>query len=450
MNGDRAVRMRGGEPGAGPVVYWMSRDQRALDNWALLYAQDMAMKKKVPLLVSFSLANDYLGANLRHYGFMLKGLRELEGALSRKNIPFFLLRGNPPDVLPGFLHRTRAGLLVCDFNPLRIKKEWESGVASKTEIPLHVVDAHNVVPCWIASLKQEYAAYTFRPKLKRLIPRYLVAFPRLKKHPHIWRERLKTIRWEAVSRSLDVDRSVSELLRPAPGENAGRKALAAFLASGLAHYERDRNDPSKEGQSGLSPYLHFGQLSAARVALEVQKSGAPAEARAAFMEELLVRRELSDNFCHYNPDYDNLNGLPEWARRSLDKHRRDRRPHIYARAELENARTHDPFWNAAQKEMVNTGKMHGYMRMYWAKKMLEWTESPDEAIETAVSLNDTYELDGRDPNGYAGILWSIGGLHDRAWKERPIYGKVRYMSAAGLRAKFDMSTYLRRVEALEG
>ena len=202
------------------------------------------------------------------------------------------------------------------------------------------------------------------------------------------------------------------------------------------------------GQSDLSPYLHFGQIAPQRVAWEIQQSDAPREAKQAFLEELIVRRELSDNFCWYNPDYDKFSGFPEWARKTLDQHRLDQRDFLYSLEEFEPGRTHDALWNAAQLEMVSRGKMHGYMRMYWAKKILEWTNSPEEALEIAIYLNDRYELDGRDPNGYVGVAWSIGGVHDRAWAERPVFGKIRYMSLAGCKRKFKVDEYIAKVGEL--
>jgi deoxyribodipyrimidine photo-lyase len=216
------------------------------------------------------------------------------------------------------------------------------------------------------------------------------------------------------------------------------------LDSKLIHYDDTRNDPTQDGQSNLSPYLHFGQLSAQRVALEVRMHPVPDAEKEAFLEELLVRRELSDNFCFYNPSYDSVAGFPEWAQKTLKAHRSDPREYRYSAEELEQGLTHDSLWNAAQMEMVRRGKMHGYMRMYWAKKILEWSQSPDEALNIATYLNDKYELDGRDPNGYTGIAWSIGGVHDRAWQERPIFGKIRYMSHRGAQRKFDVQAYVKQ------
>jgi deoxyribodipyrimidine photo-lyase len=420
----------------------MSRDQRSEDNWALLYAQERAIELKVPLIVAFCLVPDFLGATIRQYGFMLRGLEETAGRLSKKNIRFELFKGDPVLEIPRFLKSSGAGLLVVDFDPLRIKIRWRSVVSEKVGIQVVEVDAHNIVPCRAASNKQEFAAYTFRPKVTKLLDHFLVPFPRLKKHPFGNPAGIDQVQWQDVSRRLRVDRRISEINSVKPGERSGLAALKRFLEKGLKTYDDDRNDPAREGQSGLSPWLHFGQLSAQRVAHEVASSGIDPEVSGAFLEELIVRRELSDNFCFYNREYDSVDGFPEWATKTLDIHRSDQRSYIYSARQFEMAETHDPYWNAAQRQMLQTGKMHGYMRMYWAKKILEWSPSPEEALETAIYLNDRYELDGRDPNGYAGIAWSIGGVHDRAWGERPVFGKIRYMNEAGLRRKFNLDSYL--------
>lgn len=434
----------------GPVVYWMSRDQRWKDNWALIYSQEQALRMRVPLVVVFCLVADYLHAPLRHYAFMLRGLSELSAALHRKNIAFTLLCGSPPDVLAKFISSTGAGMLVTDFDPLRTKQEWKTAVARKVAVPFHEVDAHNIVPCRFASPKQEYGAYTIRPKILRRLKEFLVPFPALRRHPHGSPGPAGPRGFADVMARLRIDRSVGEVPGIVPGEKAAHTKLKGFLQRGLDRYAADRNDPSLSGQSGLSPYLHFGQISAQRIALSVIDRGSAKLNTDAFLEELIVRRELSDNFCHYNPQYDAVAGFPAWAQETLRLHRRDRRRYLYSQRQFEQAETHDDLWNAAQLQMAVTGKMHGYLRMYWAKKILEWSRSPEEAIAAAVYLNDRYSLDGRDPNGYAGIAWSIGGVHDRAWGEREVFGKVRYMSYNGARSKFDVHSYIRKINALAG
>ena len=449
MDPERVWNLNREQPRTGSVIYWMSRDQRVHDNWALLHAQELAQEARVAVAVVFCLVPEFLNATIRQYGFMLRGLEEVEHDLAARKIPFFLLTGSPEKTLPGFLRTTGAGLLVTDFDPLRIKQAWRHAVARKIQIPLLEVDAHNIVPCRVASPKQEYGAYTIRPKLKRLLPRFLTEFPALKRHPFAWQGTTEPVDWAAARKSLKVKLAVPEVSWLLPGEKAARQALRGFIERRLPRYAEDRNDPALLGQSDLSPYLHFGQLSAQRVALEVMKSEAGTESREAFLEELIIRRELSDNFCFYNEHYDSFEGFPAWAKETLNRHRQDRRPYLYSVSELENASTHDRLWNAAQSEMVIRGKMHGYMRMYWAKKILEWTESPEKAMEIAIYLNDRHELDGRDPNGYTGISWSIGGVHDRAWGERNVFGKIRYMSYSGCKSKFDTDTYVRYSQSLE-
>ncbi|MFZ3147956.1 MAG: deoxyribodipyrimidine photo-lyase [Methanothrix sp.] len=428
----------------GPVIYWMSRDQRVNNNWALLYARELACKQASYPAVAFCLVPQFLGATDRQYQFLLQGLKEVEMNLQYQNIPFFLLQGDPGKEMARLLNETCAGALVSDFSPLRISREWKASVAAEMEIPFYEVDAHNIIPCWFASPKQEWAAYSFRPKVRSLLFEFLEEFPVLQERAQmnspIGNGNIEND-WEGAKGargSLKAD-AASEAKWVVPGEAAAGKQLRYFLEHKLTGYERDRNDPNIDGQSGLSPYLHFGHISAQQVALEVLRSRMDA---GAFLEELIVRKELADNYCYYNQHYDDMRGYPAWAKTSLDAHEKDRREYLYTLQELEKARTHDELWNAASQEMLQTGKMHGYLRMYWAKKILEWTASPAEAQAAAVYLNDRYELDGGDANGYAGIAWCLGGVHDRAWKERAIFGKVRYMSYNGAKGKFDVQAYV--------
>ncbi len=446
INMNRIRMLQDGIVKQGPVVYWMSRDQRADDNWALLYAQEIALNAKVPLLVVFCLVPEFHNATIRHYGFMLKGLDETKNTLSKKNIPLSVIHGQPREALLKFLRHHRAGFLVTDFDPLRIKRIWKSEIASAISIPFHEVDAHNIVPCWHGSLKQEYGAYTIRPKILRALPEFLTLFPKLRIHPFGLSFKPRDFNIKKLMTSLCIDRSIKEVGWIHPGEKQAMKVLRRFLIQRLVEYAEARNDPNRNGQSDLSPYLHFGQIAAQRIALEVMDAKVSKPSKDAYLEELIVRRELSDNYCFYNSSYDTFEGFPSWARKTLNEHRRDRRDYRYSLKEFEHGQTHDTLWNAAQWELRATGKMHGYMRMYWAKKILEWTESPETALEVAIYLNDRYSLDGRDPNGYAGIAWSIGGVHDRAWSDRTVYGKIRYMSYNGCRSKFDVSAYIEKVK----
>ncbi|MFB3897373.1 MAG: deoxyribodipyrimidine photo-lyase [bacterium] len=445
MQQNRVRLVKEGIAGSGPVIYWMSREQRSTDNWALLYAQQIAVEQRVPVVVIFCLVPEFLDATIRHYAFMLQGLQEVERNLAKKQIPFILLTGDPGQAIPQFVKQSKSSMLITDFDPLRIKRDWKLRVGERIHIPVFEVDAHNIVPCWIASRKREFGAYTIRPKLHRLLPEYLDEFPKLNSHPYPWKSKLKqNIVWNKVVAALKVDRTVSEIKNFIPGEKAALKLLKDFINHRLIKYDIDRNDPNLAAQSNLSPYLHFGQIAPQRVALAIIKSKHPKKAKDSFLEELIVRRELSDNFCYYTPNYDSVAGFPNWAKKTLDEHRDDTRTYRYSIDQFELGQTHDPLWNAAQREMILTGKMHGYLRMYWAKKILEWTESPEQAIQTAIYLNDKYSLDGRDPNGYTGIAWSIGGVHDRAWNERPIFGKIRYMSYNGCKSKFDVKKYIAR------
>ncbi|KHE92143.1 MAG: deoxyribodipyrimidine photo-lyase [Candidatus Scalindua rubra] len=442
MHEKRVRLIKKGNMKSGPLVYWMSRDQRAKDNWALLFTQYLAVKNNLPVIVVFCLVPQFLGATIRQYHFMLEGLQEVEKTLSEKNINFFLITGLPDKKIPEFIEKNKAGVLITDFSPLRISREWKKEVVHKIDIPCYEIDAHNIVPCWAASPKQEYGAYTFRPKIHRALPEFLDSYPRLKKHPVTWKGKTRKTNWKKSILSLKIDQTVLPVDWLKPGEKYAQKMLRGFLKGKLQIYDKERNDPTRDAQSNLSPYIHFGQISAQRIALEVIKSSSAKELKEVFLEELIVRRELSDNFCYYNPDYDSIKAFPRWSRETLNKHRSDRREYIYKQDQLEYGETHDPLWNAAQMEMVKRGKLHGYMRMYWGKKIIEWTASPEQALKIAIYLNDKYELDGRDPNGYSGIAWCIGGVHDRAWKERTVFGKVRYMNYKGCKSKFDVQEYI--------
>ncbi|TFG08969.1 MAG: deoxyribodipyrimidine photo-lyase [Promethearchaeota archaeon] len=428
----------------GAIVYWMSRDQRVNDNWALIFAQDMAIREKLPMMVIFCLIPSFLGATLRQYDFMLSGLEQIHEKLTELNIPFKIMSGFPQQEIPKFIDENDVGCLITDFSPLRIKRNWIKSIKEKLTIHFYEVDTHNIIPCWTASPKREYAAYTFRPKVRKLLPQYLDEFPPMKKMPDKSLENDLGINWEGLKKHLKIDPSVLPINWIQSGEKAAAEKLKNFMKDKLADYDALRNDPNKNGQSELSPYLHFGQISAQRIVLELNKIKKNGKSKNAFLEELVVRRELSDNFCFYTPEYDKFDSFPPWAKQTLKKHEKDKREYLYSLDELEGAKTHDDAWNAAQIEMVTKGKMHGYMRMYWGKKILEWTKTPEKALEIALYLNDKYEIDGRDPNGYVGVAWSIGGVHDRAWKEREIFGKVRYMSYDGLKRKFNLKQYIER------
>lgn len=440
----RIVRRNAVQSRGGPVIYWMSREQRVRDNWALLYACELAAGSNAPVVVAFCLNPHFLGAGAAHYSFMLEGLAWVETDLAARDIGFRLLEGRPAEAVGGLASELEAGAVVSDFDPLRIKSRWRTAVARVLGAPFYEVDAHNIVPCRVASAKQEYSAATIRPGIQAALAIYLNEFPPIPEPRLRWTHD-KSTDWAAVRARTGAAIDNTSTSSPPSGERTAAEAMAGFIEHGLDDYAAGANDPNSKGRSHLSPYIHFGQLSAQRLALEVGRADARPDAKASFLEELIVRRELSDNFCLHNRHYDSFSGFPAWARRTLDEHRGDPREYLYTYRQLDRGLTHDDLWNAAQFEMRATGYMHGYVRMYWAKKILEWTRSPEEALKIAVKLNDRYELDGRDPNGYTGIAWSIGGVHDRAWGERAVFGKIRYMSLAGCRRKFDVDAYIRRV-----
>ncbi|TRY68590.1 hypothetical protein TCAL_13499 [Tigriopus californicus] len=452
FNAQRVRWLQGGPPDTpatprptpGAVVYWMSRDQRVQDNWALLYGQKLAWAHGWPLHVVFCLVPGFLDATLRQYDFMIRGLQEVERELAVRQIHFHLLRGAAAERLPAFLASRAVTCLVTDFSPLRVPRQWVERVQKQLDpqLPFAQVDAHNVVPVWVTSDKQEYAARTIRSKIHRKLDEFLTEFPPVSPHPHFQAADSSPIDWTEVFDWLTVDTSVPPVTSFTPGTRAALQNLAQFAGQRIPSYADRRNDPNVAVLSNISPWAHFGQISMQRAVLYVKKHGRSSAGVAGFVEEAIVRRELSDNFCYYQPDYDNVKGAFGWAQKTLAEHRADPRPYLYDRSELEKAHTHDDLWNAAQIQMVKEGKMHGFLRMYWAKKILEWTQSPEEALATAIYLNDRYQLDGRDPNGFVGCMWSICGIHDQGWAERKVFGKIRYMNYDGCKRKFDIKKFI--------
>lgn len=375
---------------------------------------------------------------------MIDGLREVERELVELGIPFQLLVGSPVEGLSRLVGEQAAGAMVCDFSPLSASRARRESLAEQLPIPLVEVDSRNIVPPWLAADKHVYAAFHLRNRYAKLLPEFLheIAEPAAQSPPTD--SDFAAIDWAAAFESVSASDHgpPSDLLS---GESAAHDALANFVDERLVGYAEKRGLPDVDHQSALSPYLHFGQPSAQRAVLTVRSSGAPTEDIDAFVDQAVVWREVSDNFCLHQPAYASFDGFPNWARETLIEHAEDAREVVYDLDAFEQADTHDPLWNAAQLEMVRTGKMHNYMRMYWAKKILEWSESPREATRIAILLNDRYELDGRDSNGYSGVAWAIGGVHDRPWQERAVYGKIRYMNYNGAKRKFDVDAYIRRV-----
>jgi deoxyribodipyrimidine photo-lyase len=429
------------------VVYVMGRDQRIHDNHALIAAQKHALKYNLPLAVVFVLNVTKTERAREHYDFMISGLYELESELATYNIPFIGLVGEHVPRLEALCHHLKPAAVYMDFNPLKGPMALQAKLAET--YPIITVDTHNIVPVWVVSDKQEVGARTLRPKIHHHLPDFLITPDALQKHPIPWPNQ------QVIPMSEVIDIFGDRLKHTqksgikhgyVPGEKAAHEYLNSFINSRLRGYAEQRNNPSVDGLSGLSPYLHYGQISSLRVALEasaaLKRDASLQQDYDALIEEMVVRKELSDNYCFYNQNYLSLHGAPEWAQATLAKHGKDPRAFLYSKEQFKLAATHDEAWNAAQRQLITTGKIHGYMRMYWAKKVLEWSKSPENALQTLIYLNDYYSVDGNDPNGYVGILWSIAGLHDRPWGERAVYGTVRSMVYAGLKRKFDIGAYI--------
>jgi deoxyribodipyrimidine photo-lyase len=444
---ERVQDLNDAEPGDGRyVLYWMQQSQRAELNHALEYAIHRANELDLPLLVAFGLMDDYPEASARHYHFMLQGLADVEKALDERDIPFVLQRGNPAAVALGLADD--AALLVCDRGYLRHQRQWRDTVASKAPCPVVQVESDVVVPVELVSDKKEFAARTIRPKITRHLDRFLVGLraTTLKNttRPKVTGEDLSDV--DALLGRLKVDTSVPPVPLFTGGTTAATKVLAAFLADSFDTYAQNRNQPQTSDVSHMSKYLHYGQISPVHIALEAKKKHGGTN-QDDFLEELIIRRELPMNYVYYEKDYDKYSALPDFARTTLKEHADDERDPTYTRGELEKAETHDEYWNAAMRELVHTGYMHNYMRMYWGKKILEWSASPEAAYRTTLHLNNKYFLDGRDANSYANVAW-VFGQHDRGWTERPVFGKIRYMSASGLERKADPAAYIAKVDAL--
>jgi len=442
------------------IFYWMQASQRVNYNHALEFAIERANKLNKSLSVFFVLNTDFPEANLRHYQFMLEGLKEIREKLKKRNIKFNVFLGDPEDIVTKIAENS--ALIITDRDYLKTTKKWRKNIAENINCPLVQVESNLIVPVEEASPKEEYAAYTIRKKINKKLDYYLEELEKRQiKHPSVNKEfnfsnklenenitkYFKNNNLAELTQKLDIDKSIKPVSHYKGGEEQAKNYLYDFITNKLDKYHELSNDPTKDYLSHLSPYLHFGQISPLLVALEIKEKYSPGQEE--FLDQLIIRRELSFNFVYYNKDYDQSlkSILPDWAYTTLEEHKNDLREYIYSQEEFEKAATHDKYWNAAQKEMKITGKMHGYMRMYWAKKILEWTPSPQDAFEISLYLNNKYSLDGRDPNSYAGIAWCFG-KHDRAWKERKVFGKTRYMNANGLNRKFAADLYVQQIEQL--
>ena len=447
-------------PGPGPahpeyVILWVQQAVRIHNNHALAAAITIANSLNLPLYAYYGLFPGYPGANTRHFTFLLQGLSQLQDKLEQAGIPMLVDLIQPPEGLSRLADK--AAWIICDSGYTRIQRSWRRQLLERQKSSVAVVESDIIVPAAQTSGKEEYSAATIRPKIRRLSDIYLtpVHLPWLK----VRRTRLQPVpfpasapvdpRWALKNlNETGVNCSVSAVDWATGGETEAEAALERFISGSLRHYDDSRSDPGLNIQSELSPYLHFGHISPITAALKVMEASAHEkgllEGASAFLEQLIIRRELAINFTLHNSDYDSPRSVPAWAAASMDAHRAERQDEPYSPDQLLTGETGDKYWNAAQKELVSRGKMHGYMRMYWGKRLLEWTTDWREAYQKLLDWNDTYSLDGRDPNGYAGIAW-VFGKHDRPFPERPGFGKVRSMGERGLKRKFEMELYLTRV-----
>lgn len=437
------------------VLYWMQMFKRVDNNHALIYAIRRANELKLPLVVYEGLKYYYPWASDRLHTFILEGVEEKRLAFEELGIRYiFYLQqhaGSPKQTVMTLARD--AALIVTDDYPCFVIPEHNRRVGERAEIPVFAVDSNAIVPMSKFD-KEEYAAYTIRPKIERQRDRYLKSLPM--EHVEIRANglevdcpetRVTASNIAGLVAGCDIDHSVKPSVMYRGGTKNGRTRLEKFLTEILPTYDRTRNKPHLDGSSRLSPYLHFGFLSPLEVALAVMEADAPDEAKGAFLEELIVRRELSFNMTAHNPAYDSLAALPAWVHATMREHIDDERPVIYSLEQLEAGETHDELWNAAQREMVETGEMHNYVRMLWGKNVIAWSPTYEIAFETLVHLNNKYCLDGRDPNSYAGILWCFG-KHDRAWFERPVFGTIRYMTSGSTGKKFDSRKYIEWTKTL--
>ncbi len=431
------------------ICYWMQQAQRVDGNPALCFALEKANELKLPLMVAFVLTPDFPEANFRHYRFMLEGIADVQKTLVEKRIPFALETG--PMIETVLSLARQAAWVITDAGYLRIQRQWRDTIAKKLACAFTIVESDCVVPVATASGKEESAARTLRPRIMKKLDAYLdpVVLPDywMKNTVHPFSS-TPLIHPQALSARIAGDDSVFPVTGFSGGETVALARLEQFVADRLSDYDTLARDPAAGCRSDLSGHLHFGQISPVNVVRAIRESHAPEKPKAAFIEQVVVRRELAINFVYYNSGYDRYEqAVPGWAQSTLDKHRMDQRPYLYDAAALEGARTHDPYWNAAQMEMVLTGRMHNYMRMYWGKKIIEWSPTPEAAFEIMLTLNNRYEIDGRDPNGFTGVAWCFG-RHDRPFAERSVFGKIRYMNAAGLKRKFKIDRYVARIQAL--
>ena len=451
----RVTIRRGGtpDPQGECVLYWMQRAERGVDNHAVNLAVELANQLGLPLVVYFAGISNFPHANLRHYVFLNRGLQDVEADLRARNISF-VLRNAPHESHEQMVRDVKAAIVIGDENPMRAPEQWRKDFVSKLQVPFWTVDADVVIPSKLIPNAQ-YGAYTIRPRLYRLLPEYLIPYENPHAN-HAWK-RPKDFLADDVHKDMtagwkDLDRSVAPVAAWVGGTHSGLARLQTFTTNLLNAYMDNRNQPQVDGTSMMSPYLHYGHVGSQTIALAVQaaanKHPRLKPAQESYFNELIVWRELAINFVRSTDEYDTAEAADPWAHTTIALHDKDEREHLYTLEQLDRAETYDELWNSAQIQMVEFGWMHNFMRMYWAKKIVEWTPNVHSAMKVCVHLNDKYFYDGRDPNGYSGIAWAVLGKFDRAWGERPIFGKRRYMSAASSGKKFNSRLYIEQMQAL--
>jgi deoxyribodipyrimidine photo-lyase len=443
-------------PGGSYVLYWAQMNRRVDSNHGLLYAAELANRHNLPVLFYEGLTCSYEYANDRLHTFILQAVPETAKRLGKLGIGYvFYLRKTPQsrnDIL--YELAKHACAVVTDDYPTFVARAHNRRVPEKLDVAYYVVDSSCVIPMSCIPQRQ-YGAYTIRPRINRLLSTFLKPAGQLSVKNR-FRDAIPEFHTDVMEKDIPALTAACEInhgVRPSLNFKGGRlqaeKLLRYFLEKNLRRFDQFRNEPSEHATSHMSPYLHFGQISALEIALAVK--GYATEHKLipdAYLEELIVRRELAFNYARHVEDPGSLGNLPEWCQLNMKKHAHDKRDPVYTPQQLDGAETYDDLWNATQKELLLTGKIHGYYRMYWGKKIIEWSGSYEEAAKTMIDLHGRYALDGRDPNTYTNILWCFG-LHDRAWFERPVFGKMRYMSLEGMKRKTDTDAYIEETRALE-
>ncbi len=443
-----SVRRAGApDPKGKCIVYWMQRAERGLDNHALDKAVELGNALGLPVVAYFAGLNYFRSSYLRHYVFLNQGLRDVAEDCAERGVGF-VLRNSPNEDHERFFADVHAAMVVGDENPMRMPERWRVDRAERLTVPFWTVDADVIVPSRLLE-KAQYSGAIARPRIRKLLPEFVKPYsnPRPDKAWHKPRGLFVDDPHEDMTAHwLDLDRSVGPVDYWTGGRKEAWRRLEEFVNHKLISYADDRKHPERDATSRLSPYLHFGHIGPLTIAnavnAAVERNPKLGEARDSYFNEVITWRELSVNFCRYQPDYDNVGCVDHWAAVTIEKHDKDKRPVLYTRDQLEQAQTYDDLWNAAQTQMVRHAWMPNYLRMYWGKKIVEWTPDAPTAMQWMIYLNDKYFLDGRDPNGYASIAWAVLGKFDRPWQERPIFGKRRYMSGASAAKKFNAKSYI--------